>query len=130
MDSQPLDFEKPILELQRRLQELKSHSDQHEIANSTFVARALRTAVRIAAQPCLEGAASLFPRIIYSVQHTPNRDRIRSQVLARLIAEHEEAIWPWRPAQAHLHDRERRQRGVQGNRGFGDQPSRRKPILA
>ena len=31
MDSQPLDFEKPILELQRRLQELKSHSDEHEI---------------------------------------------------------------------------------------------------
>ena len=31
MESQPLDFEKPILELQRRLQELKSHSDQHEI---------------------------------------------------------------------------------------------------
>src|ERR1051325_8618529 len=31
MDSQPLDFEKPILELQRRLQELKSHSDKHEI---------------------------------------------------------------------------------------------------
>ena len=31
MDSQPLDFEKPILELQRRLQELKSHSDQHDI---------------------------------------------------------------------------------------------------
>ncbi|CAN5396739.1 acetyl-CoA carboxylase carboxyltransferase subunit alpha [soil metagenome] len=31
MDSHPLDFEKPILELQRRLQELKSHSDQHDI---------------------------------------------------------------------------------------------------
>ena len=31
MDVQPLDFEKPILELQRRLQELKSHSDQHSI---------------------------------------------------------------------------------------------------
>ncbi|MGI8889925.1 MAG: acetyl-CoA carboxylase carboxyltransferase subunit alpha [Chthoniobacterales bacterium] len=31
MDSQPLDFEKPILELQRRLQELKSHSAKHEI---------------------------------------------------------------------------------------------------
>ena len=31
MESQPLDFEKPILELQRRLQELKSHSDKHEI---------------------------------------------------------------------------------------------------
>src|SRR6478736_17021 len=31
MDSQPLEFEKPILELQRRLQELKSHSDKHEI---------------------------------------------------------------------------------------------------
>ena len=31
MDSHPLDFEKPIFELQRRLQELKSHSDKHEI---------------------------------------------------------------------------------------------------
>jgi acetyl-CoA carboxylase carboxyl transferase subunit alpha len=31
MDSQPLEFEKPILELQRRLQELKSQSDEHEI---------------------------------------------------------------------------------------------------
>ncbi|MBA3881488.1 MAG: acetyl-CoA carboxylase carboxyltransferase subunit alpha [Chthoniobacterales bacterium] len=31
MDVQPLDFEKPILELQRRLQELKTHSNEHEI---------------------------------------------------------------------------------------------------
>ncbi len=31
MDSPPLDFEKPIFELQRRLQELKSHSDKHSI---------------------------------------------------------------------------------------------------
>ena len=31
MDVQPLDFEKPILELQRRLQELKSHSNEHAI---------------------------------------------------------------------------------------------------
>ena len=31
MDSQPLDFEKPILELQRRLQDLKNHSDEHDI---------------------------------------------------------------------------------------------------
>ena len=31
MEFQPLDFEKPILELQRRLQELKSHSDKHDI---------------------------------------------------------------------------------------------------
>jgi acetyl-CoA carboxylase carboxyl transferase subunit alpha len=31
MDSHPLDFEKPIFELQRRLQELKSHSDKHDI---------------------------------------------------------------------------------------------------
>ena len=29
MDVQPLDFEKPILELQRRLQDLKAHSDEH-----------------------------------------------------------------------------------------------------
>ena len=31
MESQPLDFEKPVLELQRRLQELKSHSEKHDI---------------------------------------------------------------------------------------------------
>ncbi len=31
MDVHPLDFEKPILELQRRLQELKSHSNEHAI---------------------------------------------------------------------------------------------------
>ena len=31
MDSHPLDFEKPILELQRRLQEIKNHSDQHDL---------------------------------------------------------------------------------------------------
>ncbi|HEY2138922.1 MAG TPA: acetyl-CoA carboxylase carboxyltransferase subunit alpha [Chthoniobacterales bacterium] len=31
MDSHPLDFEKPILELQRRLQDLKNHSDQHDL---------------------------------------------------------------------------------------------------
>ncbi|MGI8958052.1 MAG: acetyl-CoA carboxylase carboxyltransferase subunit alpha [Chthoniobacterales bacterium] len=31
MDSHPLDFEKPVFELQRRLQELKSHSDKHSI---------------------------------------------------------------------------------------------------
>ena len=31
MDVQPLDFEKPILELQRRLHELKAHSNEHAI---------------------------------------------------------------------------------------------------
>ena len=31
MDSHPLDFEKPILELQRRLQEIKSHSNKHDL---------------------------------------------------------------------------------------------------
>ncbi len=31
MNVQPLDFEKPILELQRRLQDLKSHSDEHAL---------------------------------------------------------------------------------------------------
>src|SRR3954465_2100287 len=31
MEVLPLDFEKPILELQRRLQELKTHSDEHDI---------------------------------------------------------------------------------------------------
>ncbi|MDQ3120480.1 MAG: acetyl-CoA carboxylase carboxyltransferase subunit alpha [Verrucomicrobiota bacterium] len=31
MDVQPLDFEKPILELQRRLQDLKNQSNEHEI---------------------------------------------------------------------------------------------------
>jgi acetyl-CoA carboxylase carboxyl transferase subunit alpha len=31
MTPHPLDFEKPILELQRRLQDLKDHSDQHDL---------------------------------------------------------------------------------------------------
>src|SRR5437762_1322106 len=31
MDSHPLDFERPILELQKRLQDLKNHSDEHEL---------------------------------------------------------------------------------------------------
>jgi acetyl-CoA carboxylase carboxyl transferase subunit alpha len=31
MEVQPLEFEKPILELQRRLQDLKAHSDEHAI---------------------------------------------------------------------------------------------------
>src|SRR3981081_4289612 len=31
MTPHPLDFEKPILELQRRLQDLKNHSDQHDL---------------------------------------------------------------------------------------------------
>ena len=31
MEIQPLDFEKPILELQRRLQDLKNHSDEHRL---------------------------------------------------------------------------------------------------
>ena len=31
MDVQPLDFEQPILELQRHLQELKNHSDEHAL---------------------------------------------------------------------------------------------------
>ncbi len=31
MEVQPLDFERPIIELQRRLQDLKSHSDRHDL---------------------------------------------------------------------------------------------------
>ena len=31
MEAQPLDFEKQIVELQRRLQDLKEHSDEHEL---------------------------------------------------------------------------------------------------
>src|SRR5437667_12143660 len=31
MDKHALDFEKPILELQRRLQEIREHSDEHEV---------------------------------------------------------------------------------------------------
>ena len=31
MDLQPLDFEKPVLELERRLQDLKNHSDEHDV---------------------------------------------------------------------------------------------------
>src|SRR5882724_2427479 len=31
MEPPPLDFEKPVLELQRRLQEIREHSDEHEV---------------------------------------------------------------------------------------------------
>jgi acetyl-CoA carboxylase carboxyl transferase subunit alpha len=31
MDIQPLDFEKPLFELERRLRDLKAHSDQHDV---------------------------------------------------------------------------------------------------
>ena len=37
MEVQPLDFEKPILELQRRLQELKDHSGEHALDFETEV---------------------------------------------------------------------------------------------
>ncbi len=45
MDSQPLEFEKPILELQRRLQELKSHSHAHELDFDSEV-EAMETKIR------------------------------------------------------------------------------------
>src|SRR5206468_9067890 len=31
MELQPLDFEKPVFELERRLQDLKDHSDEHDV---------------------------------------------------------------------------------------------------
>src|SRR5207247_9906084 len=31
MEWQPLDFERPIFELERRLQDLKNHSDKHDV---------------------------------------------------------------------------------------------------
>src|SRR5947207_15956234 len=31
MELQPLDFEKPIFELERRLQDLKEHSNEHDV---------------------------------------------------------------------------------------------------
>src|SRR5580765_1767775 len=45
MDSQPLDFEKPILELQRRLQDLKEHSDRHDLDFDSEV-EAMETKIR------------------------------------------------------------------------------------
>src|SRR2546421_1099106 len=38
MEVQPLDFERPIVELQRRLQEFKSHSDEHDLDFDSEVA--------------------------------------------------------------------------------------------
>src|SRR5881394_4243117 len=45
MDSHPLDFEKPILELQRRLQDLKDHSDRHDL-NFDSEVEAMETKIR------------------------------------------------------------------------------------
>jgi len=38
MEIQPLDFEKPIFELQRRLEDLKTHSDKHDVDLDAAVA--------------------------------------------------------------------------------------------
>jgi acetyl-CoA carboxylase carboxyl transferase subunit alpha len=45
MELQPLDFEKPLFELQRRLQDLKAHSDEHDVDLDTAVA-AIETKIR------------------------------------------------------------------------------------
>src|SRR5438128_4521830 len=45
MDLQPLDFEKPIVELERRLQELKAHSREHDVDLDSEVA-AIETKLR------------------------------------------------------------------------------------
>jgi len=45
MESQPLDFEKPIYELQRRLQDLKNHSDEHDLDFDSEV-EAMETKIR------------------------------------------------------------------------------------
>jgi acetyl-CoA carboxylase carboxyl transferase subunit alpha len=45
MESQPLDFEKPIFELQRRLQDLKNHSDEHDLDFDSEV-EAMETKIR------------------------------------------------------------------------------------
>src|SRR3989440_9132328 len=37
MALQPLDFEKPILELQRRLDEIREHSDRHDVDHDSEV---------------------------------------------------------------------------------------------
>src|SRR3954454_18132087 len=45
MEAHPLDFEKPILELQRRLQDLKDHSDRHDL-NFDSEVEAMETKIR------------------------------------------------------------------------------------
>src|SRR5205814_8599753 len=45
MESHPLEFEKPILELQRRLQDLKDHSDRHDLDFDSEV-EAMETKIR------------------------------------------------------------------------------------
>jgi acetyl-CoA carboxylase carboxyl transferase subunit alpha len=37
MEVQPLDFEKPVFELERRLQDLKDHSDEHDVDRESAV---------------------------------------------------------------------------------------------
>jgi acetyl-CoA carboxylase carboxyl transferase subunit alpha len=45
MEIQPLDFEKPIFELERRLQDLKEHSDEHDVDLDAAV-KAIETKIR------------------------------------------------------------------------------------
>jgi len=46
METQPLDFEKPIFELQRRLQDLKEHSKEHDVDLSRKSKRSSRRSVK------------------------------------------------------------------------------------
>jgi acetyl-CoA carboxylase carboxyl transferase subunit alpha len=45
MELQPLDFEKPLFELQRRLHDLKAHSDEHDVDLDTAV-KAIETKIQ------------------------------------------------------------------------------------
>jgi acetyl-CoA carboxylase carboxyl transferase subunit alpha len=45
MELQPLDFEKPLFELQRRLHDLKTHSDEHDVDLDTAV-KAIETKIQ------------------------------------------------------------------------------------
>jgi len=93
MESHPLDFEKPILELQRRLQDLKNHSDQHDLDFDSEV-EAMETKIRetrrqiydnltgVAAGPARASSPSavrarLRRPLLHRMGRAPRRPRVR-----------------------------------------------------
>ncbi len=83
MESQPLDFEKPILELQRRLQDLKNHSDEHELDFESEV-EAMENKIRETRREIYDNLTAWQRVQIARHIQPPFRARLRRALLHRL----------------------------------------------
>jgi acetyl-CoA carboxylase alpha subunit len=83
MDWQPLDFEKPIFELERRLQDLKNHSDAHDVDLDSAV-KAVEEKLRETRREDLWQAHCLAARANRAAYAAAVRDGLYRTVLYKL----------------------------------------------